>query len=400
MGGARLNEKTTKQLAALLGDGGGVGGELLLARLRELRTREGIPAFGAALRLLASLELEDDQAERLLTELVEHRRVLGAALGRDPGLAVAAIDFLSNIKKMLENPTVIDFSRLERTERSAMTDTLTALYNRRYFQNALEIEIRRSRRHSLRLGLLMLDLDFFKSVNDIYGHVFGDQVLRRAGHVLRRAVRESDIACRYGGDELAVILPETERMGAYAVADRIRLRIETDFAGTPIDGKLIAMTVSGGLSVYPEDGTSAATLIECADRALYHSKSRGKNGIVIHHAERRRQIRFPVRPTTRIEIVGGSHHAGGPVQAINLSRGGALLLAGTDDPPSGPVELTLWEEDESWTVAGRVIRVEAQPSASGERQFAVAFDRPLPDICLRRSAYFASRAGQRVGSGA
>jgi diguanylate cyclase (GGDEF)-like protein len=398
MGGARLNEQTTKQLAALLSDER-IDGERLLARLRELRTLESIPAFAVALRLLANLDLKDEEAERLLIELTGHRKDVSEALGRDPGLAVAAVDFLTNVKRMLHNPAVIDFSQLERTERSAITDTLTTLHNRRYFQGALEIEIRRSQRHSLRMGLLMLDLDFFKSVNDIYGHIFGDQVLRRAGHVVRRAVRESDIACRYGGDELAVILPETERMGAFAVADRIRRRIETDFARTPINGKLIAMTISGGLSVFPDDGKSAAALIECSDRALYHSKSRGKNGIVIHHAARRRQIRFPVRPTSRVEIVGSASHAGGAVQAINLSRGGALLLTQMEDPPAGPLELTLWEEDESWTIAGRVIRVEEPPSASGERQFAVAFDRPLPDICLRRSAYFASPARLRAESG-
>jgi diguanylate cyclase (GGDEF)-like protein len=399
MGDPGLSRQTRKELAALLADQR-VKGDRLLVRLRELRAREGVPAFEAALHLLANLEVDDIEAEKLLSELLEHREAVGQALGRDPGLHVAAIDFLTNFRKLLDSPTVIDASQLEQTERSAMSDPLTTLYNRRYFQSALEIEIRRSLRHTLTLAVLMLDLDFFKSVNDIYGHVFGDQVLRRAGQVVRRAVRESDVACRFGGDEFAVILPETGRLGAFAVADRIRHRVESDFSGVPIDGRMIAMTVSGGLAVFPDDGSDAAGLIECADRALYHSKSRGKNGIVIHHAERRRAIRFPVRPTTRVEIVGDARSDMLAARAVNLSRSGILLESVAGDAPGGAVELTLSDDGESWRVAGRVVRVEARTSQAGEHRFAVAFDRPVPHDMLRRSALYAHRDGSRAGDAA
>jgi diguanylate cyclase (GGDEF)-like protein len=276
-----------------------------------------------------------------------------------------------------------------------MTDPLTTLFNRRYFDGALEMEVGRSRRYSVPLALLMLDLDFFKSVNDIYGHVFGDQVLRRAGHVVRRAVRESDLACRFGGDEFAVILPQTERIGAYVVADRIRRRIEADFTATPIDGRVTAITISGGLSACPEDAATPELLIDCADRALYHSKSCGKNGIVIHHIERRSAMRFPVKPSTRAELSAGPALALAPVHTLNLSRGGALLRAEADELPVGPVELTLWEEDDRWSIAARVVRVEDR-SAEGWRTFAVAFDRPLPDPCLRRSVLYTPLAPPRA----
>lgn len=379
----QLTEHARKRLAAIIGDGR-LDGDRLLARLREVGDQEGVSACSVALRLLAHLEMSETEAEQLLGELLEHRARIGAALGRDPGLHVAAIDFLSNVRRLISSPTVMESAQLERTERSAMTDSLTTMFNRRYFQGALEVEIRRSRRYSLSNALLLLDLDFFKSVNDIYGHVFGDRVLRRAGQVVRRAVRESDVACRFGGDEFAVVLPETDRLGAYAVAERIRHRIESRFADTPLEGRLVAMTISGGLAVYAEDGTTAEMLIERADQALYQAKSRGKNSVVIHHAERRREVRFPVKSTTRAEIAAGASQALSQVQPVNLSRGGALLETGSGHPPDGAVELTLWEDNESWRVPGRVVRVE-EPAGRGGRLVAVAFDSPLPESCLRRN---------------
>jgi diguanylate cyclase (GGDEF)-like protein len=379
----QLTEHARRRLAAIVGDAH-VGSDRLLPRLRELRDQDGVAACSAALRLLAHLEMSEEKAEQLLEELLRHREQLASALGRDPGLHVAAIDFLFNLKRLITSPTVIENAQLEKTERSAMTDPLTAMFNRRYFDGALDVEIRRSRRYSLAMSLLLLDLDFFKSVNDIYGHVFGDLVLRRAGQIVRRAVRESDVACRFGGDEFAVVLPETDRLGAFAVAERIRRRIEFRFANTPLDGRLVAMTVSGGLSVYAEDGTTGEALIERADQALYQAKSQGKNSVVIHHAERRRAVRFPVKPTTRAEIAAGPSQALFSVQPVNLSRGGALLETGPVEPLAGAVELTLWEDNESWRVPGRVVRVE-EPAGRGARRVAVAFDQPLPENCLRRN---------------
>jgi diguanylate cyclase (GGDEF)-like protein len=379
----QLTEHARKRLAAIINDSR-LGGDRLMARLREIRAQDGVAACSAALGLLAHLEMGEDDAERLLGELQQHREKLRASLGRDPGLHVAAIDFLSNVRRLISSPTVIEYAQLERTERSAMTDPLTTMFNRRYFESALDVEVRRSRRYSLGMSLLLLDLDFFKSVNDIYGHVFGDLVLRRAGRVVRRAVRESDVACRFGGDEFAVILPETDRLGAYAVAERIRRRIESRFANTPLEGRLVAMTASGGLAVFAEDGAAGEKLIERADQALYQAKSQGKNSIVIHHAERRRAVRFPVKPTTRAEIAAGPAQALFPVQPLNLSRGGALLETGPEEPLSGVVELTLWEDNESWRVPGRVVRVE-ESAGRTSRLVAVAFDRPLPETCLRRS---------------
>jgi diguanylate cyclase (GGDEF)-like protein len=384
----QLSDRSRKRLVALLAEDR-LDGERLLTRLREFRALESVPTCSTVLQLLANISLPEDEAERLLLELNRHRRELTGVLGRDPGLRVAAIDFLANVKGLLRNPTIVELSQLERTERSATTDGLTDLYNRRYFENALEIEIRRSRRYALALSLLMFDLDSFKPVNDLYGHPFGDLVLKRAGRVILRAVRESDLACRFGGEEFTVVLPETERLGALAVAERVRRAVERNFASKPIQGRAVAMTISGGVAAYPEDGTDAKGLIARADQALYLAKARGKNRVIMHYNEQRRDVRYPVRESAHATLSGARGRSNHEARALNLSRGGALLATVDEFLPEETVELELTENKNRWTVSGRVVRVEP-PATAGAQLVAVAFEGSLPEDCLHRSALLRS----------
>ena len=178
-------------------------------------------------------------------------------------------------------------------------DALTSFYNRRYFFHRLNSEIQRAKRYGRTLSLLILDVDNFKRFNDAYGHLEGDALLRRMADLIRGTIRRSDakpsyevdIACRYGGEEFAIILPEAaqvqggeaaerlrasiEARGAGIVAEKIRQRIET----TPMEGK--AVTVSIGVSSYPEHGTDVESMIRAADEAMYTAKRAGKNRVVI-----------------------------------------------------------------------------------------------------------------------
>jgi diguanylate cyclase (GGDEF)-like protein len=374
--------------------------ERLTGELRVLRERDGSPTFSIVLHLLTHLDLPDGQAEQVFVDLLRHREAVRRALGRDPGVRVATIDYLSNVKRLLTNPTIVESAHLERTERSAVTDALTGLSNRRHFSNCLGLEVRRSRRYGLRLSLLMLDLDEFKRLNDRDGHLFGDLVLQRVGRVLRRAVREADVACRYGGEEFAVILPETDRLGGYAVAERIRKRIEQDFSERPIGNRRVRLGVSGGIGSYPEDAQDAARLIDRADQALYLSKRRGKNRISLYHSERRESIRYPARASARasVSVAGGEPRRALPV---NLSRRGALLELPADCRPEELLELTLGGRDpagrpRTWVRQGRVVRVEAEPVAEGSCRVAVCFEKPLSDECLEQQV----RRGQPLRAAA
>ncbi len=373
-----------QRLVALLAEDRPDGGRLL-GRLRELRLLEGVHACSAVVHLLAHLNLKEDDAEELLVDLLAHREHVTNALGRDPGLRVAAIDYLSNIRPLLSNPTIVEQSQFDKTERSAITDDLTSLYNRRHFQSALDIELRRSRRYASVMSVLMLDLDSFKSVNDLHGHPFGDLVLERTGRILHLAVRESDVACRIGGEEFAVLLPETDRLGAHAVAERIRHRVEREFAASRLGGRLVAMTISGGIASHPEDGVDAATLVSHADQALYRSKTGGRNRIVVYHAERRKSVRYPVSPRATATLTRPELAPVGDVQAVDLSLDGALLETAESFAPADAVELTLdvgagvaGEGIGPLTVEGTVVRVEAAERPDRSR-VAVAFDRRLSE---------------------
>jgi len=376
-----VTEQTRRRLVTLLaGDRPDRG--RLMTRLIELRALEGVATCSAAVHLLAHISLPEEQAEALLTELLEHREKVAGELGRDPGLRVAAIDFLSNVRKLLSNPTIVELAELERTERSAVTDALTDLFNRRHFQDTLEVELRRSQRHRLAMSLLMLDLDAFKPVNDLYGHPFGDLVLMRTGQVLRRAVRDSDVPCRVGGEEFGIILPETDRLGAHSVAERVRRKIQQSFADTPIQDRAVAMTISGGVATYPEDADDSANLISLADRALYRAKALGRNRVAIFHSERRLSVRFPVAPSSRIRIGSAEGDAEHEVAGINLSDRGLLLRTGDDFLPADPVQLRLTRDPNSWEVAGRVVRVERDAGETRCHLVAVAFSDVLPAECL------------------
>ena len=386
MAALRLSDQLRKRLNTLLADDR-CDSAWVMNQLREIRDTDDAPAHAAALHALAHIEIPEVQAERLLEELMRHRSEVTRALGRDPGLRVAVVDYLSNFKKLLANPTIVESSHLERTERSAITDPLTRLYNRRFFGRALALETRRGHRYSLRLSLLMLDVDGFKRLNDRHGHLFGDLVLQRVGHVLSRAVRDADSPCRYGGEEFTVILPETDRLGAYAVAERIRQRIRHSFTDKPVGGRRVEVSLSGGIASYPVDGEDPPALIARADQALYLAKRQGKNRISLYHSERRGAIRYPARAGSRVNLQALPCGTPTRVRPLNLSRQGALLDVGDDLHASAPVEMTFDGSDatgrpRSWVTVARVVRVD-RPARGGRRgRVAVVFDEPLSEDCL------------------
>ncbi len=166
--------------------------------------------------------------------------------------------------------------------RYAFTDFLTGLKTRGYFEQQLDLELKRAERKKTPLALLMIDIDFFKSLNDTYGHHVGDQVLRDVSSILMKDMREIDTVARYGGEEFVIILPETTSMGALQVAQRLRRSVEQAnfFAGSP--DKVEHLSISIGLAMFDQDAQFKQELIEAADSALYQAKSEGRNRVVIY----------------------------------------------------------------------------------------------------------------------
>ncbi|MCK5219139.1 diguanylate cyclase [bacterium] len=157
----------------------------------------------------------------------------------------------------------------------AITDDMTKLYLKCYFQLRLEDEIKRATRYQGKITIIMMDIDYFKKINDTYGHVQGDKVLIRIGETIMDNFRDVDVAARYGGEEFSVIMPEVAKKQALIAAERLRKSVEN--ISYQMNEKNIKVTISIGLAEFPEDGESSVQLVEAADRALYCAKENGRN---------------------------------------------------------------------------------------------------------------------------
>ncbi|HJK96521.1 MAG TPA: sensor domain-containing diguanylate cyclase, partial [Polyangiaceae bacterium LLY-WYZ-14_1] len=175
-----------------------------------------------------------------------------------------------------------NLSLRERLREQAFRDPLTDLYNRRYMEDALQREIHRARRSRGPVSMLVVDVDHFKRLNDSRGHDAGDEVLRRLGEILASAVRDSDIACRFGGEEFALVLPDCAARVAARKAERIRGRIE-EMVVAYGDDRISGVTVSIGVATTGgDDGWSGRDLFRAADRALYAAKRAGRNQVIVY----------------------------------------------------------------------------------------------------------------------
>lgn len=189
--------------------------------------------------------------------------------GLDATFALAAVLQFSSYAVLLGGTLLDDLRLFQDIQRSAVTDPVTGLANYRHFIDALEIEIQRSGRTGRPFALLLFDLDRLKELNDQFGHQVGTHALRRAADVIRFHSRAIDTAARHGGDEFALVLPETTEQGAQEVLSRICDRVTND-------GNQPTISLSGGFAIYPRDADTAETLMDAADRALYRMKEQHK----------------------------------------------------------------------------------------------------------------------------
>ena len=186
--------------------------------------------------------------------------------------SIAAFTFAYVVKYLIKSR---DF---EQQYRLATTDGLTELYNHRYFQEQIRMQVEQSKRYNNNFSLIIIDIDFFKKFNDTFGHQSGDAVLRQVAQTLKKNVRATDIVCRYGGEEMSIILPNTGKDEAFSTAQKICERVASKKFKLAGD-KETNVTISLGVSTFPYDGDNAPAIIEAADKRLYNAKNNGRNQV-------------------------------------------------------------------------------------------------------------------------
>src|SRR5258708_35547527 len=219
-------------------------------------------------RATTHLDLRETQSLQLWDEVLTRRRELTDALGRQVSLKTALMDVLSS-SGLVRVPVILEYDELKKIQLNAVTDPLTGLYNRRLFAESFEKELNLTRRYGLPLGIVILDLHRCNEVNDKYGHPRGDEVLRAAAITLQKPLRTSNSAFRIGGDEVALLLPQTDAAQALALGRRI----ENVFAETLRPLQLtFPVTMDHAVATSPQGGHQSVQFIHVADERLYRFK--------------------------------------------------------------------------------------------------------------------------------
>ncbi len=348
--------------------------EQLIPELGKIINKEGSQAIQIILHVLTNLNLDLPRAKESWDEILVHRQKLSTDVGRNIDLRTAICDYFY-ASRSLSNPKVVEINVFEKAIQASRYDRLTNLFNRKSLDDELIREMSSAKRHSQDLSLLFFDLDDFKVINDTYGHQAGDLVLKSVANIIIKEKRTEDIAARYGGEELILILPKTDKKIAMIVGERIRLAVEEmkiDF-----EGKKISVTTSGGLASFPINAEEIAELISCADQALYTAKSIGKNNITPYSPDKRRYLRLSFIRDISVSKLGFEDNRMIQTQTMNISVGGILFMnsykleLGTRIQLSVPIK-----NRDALLIIGSVVRVEFL----GENKYEIGVSASLQEI--------------------
>jgi len=295
----------------------------LIEELNHIIEKEGKKSYPVIFHVLTNLEIELEEARKCWDEIVVHYKSLVSILGRKVSLRTAICDYFCSIHRSLKNPKVVEIHIFEKAVKASRFDSLTGLFNRQSFDETLDREINRAKRHGKDLSILFFDLDDFKEINDSLGHQAGDEVLKQVAKIILNKKRSEDFAARYGGEEIVIILPETGKIDALVLGERIRQKIEK--MELDYKGHTVKLTISGGLASFPVNATDSANLLKCADNALYRAKGSGKNNISFFSQDKRRYLRIEFDEEVKVRELGFDNIQTLTGKGKNICFGGVLF---------------------------------------------------------------------------
>jgi len=334
--------------------------------------------YSSLLLLLCNMTMEEDDARGMWERIRARQARLEQALGRPVALRVAAFDVLVGANRDNPHPRILELLETPQPAGQQMIDPCTGLQTGRFLSDQLPREVGRARRFRLDLSYVHLEIDEFAPITERLGRTLGTVLLREVAGIVSGCIRNIDYAARTASAQFALLLTETDRMGAYYVAERIRARVEEFYLERRVGGRPLEVTVSAGVAAFPEDADTGDELAMKACEAYYTARTRGRGRVAIYHRERREYIRLSTEnEDLQVTLIPEGAESSAPAAMKNISSGGVLFESDT------PIELGRMvhilcrnrREADQVLIPGRVVRIERFESAASTRyEIGVLFD--------------------------
>ncbi|HKY33084.1 MAG TPA: diguanylate cyclase [Candidatus Polarisedimenticolia bacterium] len=348
-----------------------------LDKVERLAWSSGPGLYADLLLMLFNLTLQEDAARRCWEAMSAHRVQMERSLGRPVPLRVAALDFLIEQNRKAAHPRLLDVVCPLRPSDGGLVDEVTGLRTAAFLREQLPREVARARRFKLDLSAVHVEIDDIAGLSERFGASTGTVLLQEVSGLIRSCIRDTDYAARTAAFEFELLLTETDRMGAYYVAERIRQKAEAFYLERRVGGRPFEATLSAGVASFPQDADGPEDLARKAREAFFTARARGRNRVAIHYRERREYMRLDLEgDALQVSLVPDS--AGLPPATMkNISSGGVLF-----ESPA-PVELGRTvkvvcggrNDAERVTIPGHVVRIERFEGESGPRyEIGVLFD--------------------------
>ena len=354
-----------------------------LDRLRttigQLGGQASLGPYSALLLALTGMRVEEQEAVLHWRAIRRRRSDMAAQLNRAVGLRTALIDYWTEQNRRALSPLMLQVKLSAGPSHRRDIDPLTGLLTAEALMAHLQREVQRAKRFQTGFSYLVAELDDYADLVDQIGECNGDLVQQEVGLLLKNMVRDIDPAARVGAGRFAVVLPESDRSGAFLAADRLRRRVREHFADRSFGGLRATVTLSGGVSCYPEDAAFGVELMRLAAQTLHLARSRGNDRVSVHHRDRREYIRLNVDPALlRIEVLEHGHPVAGErseQRLRNISPQGVLLESDRSFEVGHEVNVICnnLREIDQVILPARVMRVERLDDTS-RYEIGLAFD--------------------------